>query len=285
MHAEKRIAELVVEVNKHNYQYNVLNSPTVSDREFDLLLRELIDLERDYPHLIRPESPTQRVGSDLSKEFPTVVHDRPMLSLDNTYSEDELRNFETRLRRDLPGSELEYVAELKIDGVALSLVYENGILVRGVTRGDGIRGEEITANVKTIHAIPLRLSEPIEHCEIRGEVYLNHLTFDALNQQREQEGENPFANPRNAASGSLKLQDPRLVARRRLSFFAYFLRSQTRALETHEQNLSFLESLGLPVNPNRAICRNIDDILTYARKWQEQRPYLPYDIDGIVIKL
>lgn len=285
MTPQERIATLVRELNEHNYKYNVLNAPTISDREFDHLLHELVDLEQQHPDLIQPDSPTQRVGSDLSKEFPTVVHEVPMLSLDNTYSEDELREFEDRIRRELPGEDLQYVAELKIDGVALSLTYENGLLVRGVTRGDGVQGEDITANVKTIRAIPIRLHQNVDHCEIRGEVYLNHKTFDAINAQREKEGENRFANPRNAAAGSLKLQDPRLVAQRRLSFFAYFFRSNTHAQDTHAENLNFVETLGLPVNPNRAICNGIDDILKYARHWQEERPNLPYDIDGIVIKL
>lgn len=285
MNAPERIKTLVKELNTHNYNYNVLNAPTISDRAFDQLLHELIDLETQHPHLIEPDSPTQRVGSNLSKEFPTVVHEVPMLSLDNTYSEDELRDFEDRIRKELPGEELQYVAELKIDGVALSLTYEKGLLVRGVTRGDGVQGEEITANVKTIQSIPIRLHQPIDHCEIRGEVYLNHKTFDLMNEKREQDGENRFANPRNAAAGSLKLQDPRLVAQRKLSFFAYFFRSETHAKETHADNLNFITQLGLPVNPNRAICNGIEDILTYARHWQEQRPHLPYDIDGIVIKL
>ena len=285
MNPTERIQKLVTELNTHNYNYNVLNAPTISDREFDHLMHELIDLETKHPDLILPDSPTQRVGSDLSKEFPTVVHDVPMLSLANTYSEDELRDFEDRIRKELPDEDLQYVAELKIDGVALSLTYENGLLVRGITRGDGTQGEDITNNVKTIQSIPIRLNEPIDHGEIRGEVYLSHKTFDTINQQREQDGENPFANPRNAAAGSLKLQDPRLVAQRRLSFFAYSFRSENFIQDTHSENLSYIEKLGLPVNPNRALCNGIDDILSFARHWQEQRPNLPYDIDGIVIKL
>lgn len=285
MNPNERIQTLVTELNTHNYNYNVLNAPTLSDREFDHLMHELIDLETKHPTLILPDSPTQRVGSDLSKEFPTVVHDVPMLSLANTYSEDELRDFEDRIRKELPEENLQYVAELKIDGVALSLTYENGLLVRGITRGDGTQGEDITNNVKTIQSIPIRLSKPIDHCEIRGEVYLSHQTFDALNQQREQDEENPFANPRNAAAGSLKLQDPRVVAQRRLSFFAYSFRSTNFTQSTHSENLDYIQKLGLPVNPNRALCNGIEDILTFARHWQEQRPNLPYDIDGIVIKL
>ncbi|MDE2831441.1 MAG: NAD-dependent DNA ligase LigA [Gemmatimonadota bacterium] len=294
MNPTNRIAQLVEQLNEHNYRYAVLNDPVISDREYDALLRELSDLEARHPDLIQPDSPTQRVTSDLTREFPTVQHDVPMLSLDNTYSEDELRDFEDRIRRELPDEELQYVAELKIDGVALSLIYENGLLIRGVTRGNGTQGEDITPNVKTIKSIPIRLkacaemglfSNPVSYCEIRGEVYLDHNTFDAINVQREKNEENPFANPRNAASGSLKLQDAQQVAERRLSFFAYSFRSPNIQLPTHGENLSYLESLGLPVNTNRALCNNIDDIIAQAREWQEKRPDLPYDIDGIVIKV
>ncbi|MCY3871744.1 MAG: NAD-dependent DNA ligase LigA [Gemmatimonadetes bacterium] len=289
-----RIAQLVEQLNEHNYRYAVLNDPVISDREYDTLLRELSDLEARHPDLIQPDSPTQRVTSDLTREFPTVQHDIPMLSLDNTYSEDELRDFEDRIRRELPDEELQYVAELKIDGVALSLIYENGLLTRGVTRGNGTQGEDITPNVKTIRSIPIRLkacaeiglfSNLVPYCEIRGEVYLDHNTFDAINVQREKNEENPFANPRNATSGSLKLQDAQQVAERRLSFFAYSFRSPAIQLPTHGENLSYLERLGLPVNANRTLCDNIDDIIAQAREWQEKRPDLPYDIDGIVIKV
>ena len=279
-----RIAQLVEQLNEHNYRYAVLNDPVISDREYDALMRELSDLEAQHPDLIQPDSPTQRVTSDLTREFPTVQHDVPMLSLDNTYSEDELRDFEDRIRRELPDEELQYVAELKIDGVALSLIYENGLLTRGVTRGNGTQGEDITPNVKTIKSIPIRLSNPVPYCEIRGEVYLDHNTFDAINVQRKKNEENPFANPRNATSGSLKLQDAQQVAERRLSFFAYSFRSSAIQLPTHGENLSYLERLGLPVTEH-VLCDTIDDIITQAREWQEKRQKLEYDIDGIVIKV
>ncbi len=285
MNPTDRIAQLVEQLNEHNYRYAVLNDPAISDREYDALMRELSDLEAQHPDLIQPDSPTQRVTSDLTREFPTVQHQVPMLSLDNTYSEDELRDFEDRIRRELPDEELQYVAELKIDGVALSLIYENGLLTRGVTRGNGTQGEDITPNVKTIRSIPIRLKDPVPYCEIRGEVYLDHNTFDAINVQREKNEENPFANPRNATSGSLKLQDAQQVAERRLSFFAYSFRSRDIQLPTHGENLSYLERLGLPVNTNHALCDNIDDILTQAREWEEERQKLKYDIDGIVIKV
>ncbi len=280
-----RIDELVRELNEHNYRYNVLSAPIISDQDFDGLLRELIDLEAEHPDLVRPDSPTQRVGSDLSKTFPTVVHEVPMLSLDNTYSEEEIREFEARMHRELPEEDLNYVTELKIDGVALSLTYENGLLVRGVTRGDGVQGEEITPNVRTIRSVPLRLREPVAFCEVRGEVYLTKGAFETLNRQREQEDENPFANPRNAAAGSLKLQDPRLVAERNLSFFAYFLRSLDLAHTSHAESLDHLEHLGFPVNPERRRCKTPDDIVAYWQKWNRDRDDLPYEIDGIVIKL
>ena len=284
MKPSDRIAQLVEQLNEHNYRYAVLNDPVISDREYDVLMRELGDLEARHPDLIQPDSPTQRVTSDLTREFPTVQHEVPMLSLDNTYSEDELRDFEDRIRRELPDEELQYVAELKIDGVALSLIYENGLLTRGVTRGNGTQGEDVTPNVKTIRSIPIRLKDPVPYCEIRGEVYLDHNTFDAINVQREKNEENPFANPRNATSGSLKLQDAQQVAERHLSFLAYSFRSPDTQLPTHGENLSYLERLGLPVTEND-LCNNIDDIITQAREWQEKRPDLEYDIDGIVIKV
>ena len=269
-----RIAQLVEQLNEHNYRYAVLDNPVISDLAYDALMRELRDLEARHPDLIQPDSPTQRVTSDLTREFPTVQHEVPMLSLDNTYSEDELRDFEARIRRELPDEELQYVAELKIDGVALSLIYENGLLTRGVTRGNGTQGEDITPNAKTIKSIPIRLSDPVPYCEIRGEVYLDHNTFDAINVQREKNEENPFANPRNATSGSLKLQDAQQVAERRLSFFAYSFRSPNIQLPTHGENLSYLERLGLPVNTNCALCENIDDIIARVREWEEERQKL-----------
>lgn len=284
MTTAQRIQALVRELNEHNHRYSVLNAPVISDSEYDRLLRELTDLETQHPDLVEPDSPTRRVSSDLSKTFPTVAHDAPMLSLDNTYSEEELRDFEARIRRELPGDDLEYVAELKIDGVALSLTYENGLLLRGVTRGDGVQGEDITPNVRTIASIPIRLREPLARCEVRGEAYLTHGAFEAINARRAQEDEPLFANPRNAAAGSLKLQDPRLVSRRRLSFFAYHLNLPGQN-HTHADNLLHLIALGFPVNTNRAVCKNIDDILRFAHHWQQKRPELPYDIDGIVVKV
>ncbi len=283
--ARNRIARLVGELNEHNYRYYVLGDPAVSDAEFDRLMGELEELESGHPDLVPPDSPTRRVGSDLSGTFPAVRHDVPMLSLDNTYSEADLIEFDARLRRELPGEDLVYLAELKVDGVALSLTYENGLLVRGVTRGDGLQGEDITPNVRTIRSIPLRLREPVERCEIRGEVYLTRENFEAINREREQREEPLFANPRNTAAGSLKIQDPQLVADRNLNFFAHGLLTAQPQNDRHSESLDRLEKLGFSVNPERRHCSSTDDIVAYWRKWDGDRESLSYEIDGIVVKL
>ena len=282
---KNRIERLVRELNEHSYRYYVLDAPTVSDREFDELMGELAELESGHPDLVPPDSPTRRVGSDLSGTFPTVRHEVPMLSLDNTYSEADLTEFDARLRRELPGEDLVYLAELKVDGVALSLTYENGLLVRGVTRGDGTQGEEITPNVRTIRSIPIRLREPVERCEIRGEVYLTREDFDAINKTRAEQEEPLFANPRNTAAGSLKLQDPRLVAERNLSFFAHGLLTPQSQRERHSESLESLERLGFAVNPERRQCNTTEEIVDYWRTWDRDREPLPYEIDGIVVKV
>ena len=283
--AQSQIEQLVRELNEHNYRYHVLGAPSISDREFDRLLNDLGRLEARHPDLIPPDSPTRRVGSDLSKSFPTVRHDVPMLSLDNTYSEEELVEFDARMRRELPGEDLDYTVELKVDGVALSLTYEHGLLVRGVTRGDGLQGEDITPNARTIRSVPLRLREPMARCEIRGEVYLTRQNFEAINRQREQQEESLFANPRNTAAGTLKLQDPRLVAERGLSFFAYGLLTPGRVYDRHSESLDHLERLGFSANPERRQCNSIEEIVAYWRTWDRDRKSLSYEIDGIVVKV
>ena len=282
---EARIDELVRELNEHCYRYHVLNQPAIPDEAYDRLLRELSDLEAAHPGLVRPDSPARRVGSDLTKDFPTVEHALPMLSLDNTYSEAELREFADRVAKELPSDDLRWVCELKIDGVALSLTYENGLLVRGVTRGDGVQGEDITPNVRTIRSIPIRLREAVDWCEIRGEVYLTGEALRTINRRREAEEENPFANPRNAAAGSLKLQDPQLVAGRGLSFSAYGIWSESLSLESHSDGLRRLRDLGFPVNPEWESCDTLDDVVAYWQRWGDRRDTLDYDIDGIVVKL
>lgn len=288
----RRIEELRDLIYQHDYNYYVLNEPTISDREYDLLMQELIELENKYPMLITPDSPTQRVGGEPTKEFPVVMHEVPMLSLSNTYSIDELKDFHRRVQEGLPpGEKIEYVTELKIDGIAISLHYRNGLFVQGVTRGDGFRGDDITNNLKTIRSLPLRLNfrdlkrYEFENIEVRGEIYMNRNDFEELNRERAKLGEKIFANPRNATAGTLKLQDPKQVAERPLNLFCYYLRSQTKELETQYENLKILKSLGFKVNPYHQLCYSIDEVIDFCKEWEEKRESLPYDIDGVVIKV
>jgi DNA ligase (NAD+) len=290
--AKKRIAELVERLNYYNKRYYVDNVSEISDYEFDRLMDELRRLEEAFPDLVFPDSPTQRVGSDLTKEFPTVRHRYPMLSLDNTYSEGELREFEQRIRRflGLAATEpIEYVCELKIDGVSISLIYDSkGYLQRGVTRGNGVEGEDVTPNIKTIASIPLRIEsrEPLPaYVEIRGEVVLTKAQFQKLNEQRAMDGEPLFANPRNTAAGTLKLQDPQEVARRRLSCYTYFLLTEPAIVKSHWEALEQLGSWQLPVSPHARLCRNIDEVLSYVQEWEHKRHELPFETDGIVVKV
>lgn len=287
----QRAAELRTQIHEHNYRYYVLNDPTVSDREFDALLEELQHLEDAHPELITPDSPTQRVGSDLSSAFPTVTHARPMLSLANTYSEEEARDFDRRVRERLGDQPFRYVAELKIDGVAISLTYEDGLLVRGVTRGNGEQGDEITPNVRTIRSVPLRVrptdvkGTPLANFEVRGEVYMEVEDFRQMNREREERGEKTFANPRNSTAGSLKMMDPRLVAERPLNLFVYYLYTDDATLSRHSENLELLKKLGFRVNPGSAICETIDDVSSFWKEWSEKRETLPFEIDGVVVKV
>ena len=283
--AARKIAELTTQLNEHNYRYYVLADPAVPDQGYDRLLVELQKLEEAHPDLLQPDSPSQRVGSPPSSEFPTVVHDIPMLSLDNSYSRAEIEAFDQRVRDALPDEEINYVAELKIDGVALSLRYENSILVRAATRGNGAQGDEITANARTIRSIPLRLRQEGINCEIRGEVYMSADDFNALNQQRKDDDEPLFANPRNATAGSLKLQDSRQVARRHLRFFAYWLHQPNTPVATQLDHLHNLQEWGLPTNSAAAACPNLKDVFYFYQQYEIQRDELPYEIDGIVIKV
>ena len=283
--AARRIAQLVTELNEHGYRYYTLTDPSISDREFDQLLAELQDLEQAHPDLVQADSPTLRVGGDPTSEFATVEHAVPMMSLDNSYSREDIEAFDQRVRTSLPDEAIVYMAELKIDGVALSLRYEDSLLIRAATRGDGIRGDEITANARTISSIPLRLRQPGITCEVRGEVYLAERDFTALNQQRADDEEPLFANPRNATAGSLKLQDPRLVARRNLRFFAYWLHAPHAGADSHSQHLDLLHQWGLPVNPHRALCPDLDAVLAFYGEFDRRRDALDYEIDGVVIKV
>ncbi|HHJ51864.1 MAG TPA: NAD-dependent DNA ligase LigA, partial [Caldithrix abyssi] len=286
-----RIEELRKKIRQYDYEYYVLAQPSVSDFEYDLLMKELEELERQHPELITPDSPTQRVSGEPTKEFPTVQHRYPMLSLANTYNDQEFLEFDQRVRSGLPpGAKVEYVAELKIDGVAVSLLYENGLLIRGATRGDGFQGDDITNNIRTIRSVPLKIMVEDEFpasFEVRGEVYLPKESFEAINRRRAQEGENLFANPRNAAAGTLKLQDARQVAERRLELFTYYYFTEERTFlrPTHLENLELLKRFGFPVNPHFRLCRDIQQVLEYVREWEEKRDQLPYEIDGVVVKV
>ncbi|ALJ00386.1 NAD-dependent DNA ligase LigA [Rufibacter tibetensis] len=283
---EARILELTKRLNYLNYQYYQNSVSEVSDYEFDQMLLELQKLEEQHPQFKSQNSPTQRVGGTITKNFPTVKHKYPMLSLGNTYSEDEVREFDTRVRK-VTGDHVEYVCELKFDGVAMSLTYTNGALTAGVTRGDGTRGDDITPNVRTIRSIPLHLhgeDVPAE-VEVRGEVFMPFSVFEELNKEREEIGEALMANPRNATSGTLKLQDSKEVARRRLSMFAYALLSTPTLFESHSESLEALQRWGLNVSPTWRKCSTIEEVLDFIHEWETIRFELPIATDGIVVKV
>jgi DNA ligase (NAD+) len=284
----KRVEALREQLREHDYRYYVLAQPVVSDETYDKLMAELIRLERAYPELVTPDSPSQRVGGEPMKEFPTVVHAVPMLSLSNTYNEEEVREFDRRVRSLLGKEPFRYVCELKFDGVAVSLLYTEGLFVRGATRGDGTQGDDITPNLRTIHSIPLRLKKTargLEDIEVRGEVFMTRSDFQKMNEERELTGEKIFINPRNSAAGTLKLQDPKIVAQRPLKFYAYYLRAEGTQLVSHYENLKLLQALGFPVNEHARLANSINDVIEYWKEWEERREDLPYDIDGVVVKV
>lgn len=282
--AEIRITDLRNQLNQYNYEYYVLDKPSVPDAEYDQLLKELGKLEEEFPELITPDSPTQRVGGQVLEMFNKVTHDSPMLSLGNAFNEDDLRDFDRKVRQAV-GDQFSYVCELKIDGLAVSLKYENGLFVQGSTRGDGTVGEDITANLKTIRSIPLRLKDPIT-MEVRGEAFMPKRSFLRLNELKEENGEEPFANPRNAAAGSLRQLDPKIAASRNLDIFLYSIANlEGTRITAHSEGLDWLDQLGLKTNKERRTCANIEEVLQYIEGWGEKRPHLPYEIDGIVIKV
>jgi DNA ligase (NAD+) len=286
--AEKRIARLRDEIRRHEHLYYVLAKPEISDHEYDALERELRELEAEHPELVTPTSPTQRVGEKPSSEFPTYAHRVPMLSLDNTYSERELREFEARLFRAIGEREIAYTAELKIDGLSMALHYEQGRLVRAVTRGDGVRGDDVTPNARAIRSIPLELlgSDAPAELEVRGEVYLPRSRFEAINREREENEEEPFANPRNAAAGTMKSLDARVVEKRGLEVFLYsvaHLRGAT--IESQWQALERMRGWGLRTNPASRLCLGISEVLDVIEEWRERRATLEYEIDGVVVKV
>lgn len=286
MVVKDKIKALREALEQHNYNYYVLSAPTISDREFDEMMKELQVLEEAHPEYADPHSPTQRVGSDLSKEFEQVVHKYPMLSLGNTYSEDEVEDFYERIARDL-NEPFEIVAELKYDGTSISLTYEDGRLVRAVTRGDGTRGDDVTANVKTIRSVPLKLMGDRYPAtfEIRGEILLPWAEFDRLNKEREEQEEPLFANPRNAASGTLKQQNPAVVAARKLDAYFYYLLGEELPAETHFDNLEAARSWGFKIPNVIRVCNSLEDIYDYIAYWDVERKNLPVATDGIVLKV
>lgn len=284
--AKKRIEELSREIEEHNYRYYVLSKPVISDFEFDKMLEELISLERRFPQFLSPESPSQRVGGQVTKEFESVVHTYPMMSLGNTYSEAEVTEFDERIRKAI-GNDFEYVCELKFDGVAIGLTYSGGKLLRAVTRGDGIRGDDVTVNVKTIRSVPLQLrpDDFPEEFEIRGEIILNKKEFERINLERIEIGEEPFANPRNTASGTLKMQDSSEVAKRKLDCYLYALYGENLQFKTHYNALDAARKWGFKISEHVKRCKNTNEVFDYINHWESARHRLPYEIDGVVIKI
>ena len=281
--AQKRVAELTKILNDANYNYCVNDNPQITDQEYDKYLRELINIETEYPDLADPNSPTKRVGGQVVDKFNKVVHERPMLSLANVFNEDEIRDFDAKIKKE--GFTPEYVCEYKIDGLSVALIYEQGKLVRGVTRGDGVTGEDITHNVKTIKCIPLTLSKPID-IEVRGEIFMNKSTLQKLNAEREKAGQPLLQNVRNAAAGSIRQLDSRITAKRELDNFIYYLPDPEKyGIKTHLEALEFMKSLGFKVNPANRLVSDIDGILKFIAEITEKRSKLPYEIDGVVIKV
>jgi DNA ligase (NAD+) len=294
--AKQKIEALSAELKQHNYNYYILSQPSISDFEFDQKLKELEALEKEFPVFLSPNSPTQQVGGDITKNFQQVKHRYPMLSLGNTYSEEELLDFDERVRKSI-GNEFTYVCELKFDGLAISITYENGILVRAVTRGDGVQGDDVTNNVKTIRSIPQVLTGNFPATfEIRGEIFMHRKTFDRLNNNLRKElleqgvdedkiAERLYKNPRNFASGSLKMQDSKEVAKRSLDAFLYFVYSDQNVAETHAESLQIASSWGFQVSDHFKVCQNMQEVMAFINRYNKDRNQLSYDIDGVVIKV
>lgn len=284
--ARQLIETLTAELKQHNYNYYVLAQPTISDFDFDVKLKELAGLEKQHPEFASADSPTQLVGGEITKEFKTVKHRWPMLSLGNTYNEQELLDFDQRIRKAI-GNNFEYVCELKFDGLSMSMTYQHGKLVSAVTRGNGVEGDEVTTNVRTIHSVPKKLThgDYPDMFEIRGEVFMHRKAFERLNDERIENGEVPYANPRNFASGTMKLQNSGEVAKRPLDCFLYFLYTEKQLFKTHWESLQAVKSWGFHVSEHNKLCSNIDEVLKFIAHWEERRFELSFDIDGIVIKV
>lgn len=281
----EEVEKLREEIEYHNYRYYVLNDPVITDEEFDKLMKRLIELEKKYPELVTPDSPTQRVGGRVLEGFKTERHTVPMLSLDNTYSEEEILEFDKRIRKTLQEAEVEYVAELKIDGVSIALRYEEGRFKMALTRGDGLEGEDVSENVKTVRSVPLRLRKPLT-VEVRGEIYMPVDEFRRINEERQEEGLPLFANPRNAAAGTLRQLDTSEVASRKLDSFVYYVvEPEKYGLKSQWEALEFLKELGFKVNPHSRLCRNIQEVVDYWNEWKERKKELDYWVDGVVVKV
>ena len=287
--AKVKIDALKCEISLHNRNYYSLDQPVISDSTFDVLLEELLHLENRFPQFLTADSPSQRVGGEVIKEFQSVAHIFPMLSLSNSYNEEDLEAFDQRIKNTLEldsSSEVEYVCELKFDGLSISLRYADGVLERAVTRGDGLKGDDVTANAKTIYGIPLKLNGPVPKLfEARGEIYMSRKRFEELNKDRETLGEPPLANPRNTASGTMKMQDSAAVAKRKLECFTYYLSGSDFNFETHFDSLLWGKQHGFPVSNDTKICKGIREVLNFVKEWETLRRDLPFDIDGIVVKV
>ena len=281
---ENRMNELIEKINKASYEYYVNDNPTITDQEYDDYYNELLRLEKKYPELKRDDSPTNRVGGQVVDKFEKVAHETPMLSFDDIFNEDEVVNFDERIRKTCPNAT--YTLEPKMDGLSGSLLYKNGILVRAATRGDGLIGENITHNVKTIKSVPLKLNKDID-IEVRGEIYMSKKSFEKCNEERKQKGENLFANPRNAAAGSVRQLDSSIAARRNLDFMAYFLPNPDKyGIKTQDESLAFLKELGFKTNYKlNGIASNVSDIISYIDNLSIERESLPFEIDGVVLKV
>ena len=292
--AQNRIQQLSVELEQHNYNYYVLDNPTISDLQFDVLLEELISLEKQFPEFLSASSPSQRVGGTITKEFKTVKHKYPMLSLSNSYSAEDMVDFDRKVREGLglqssdlfSSSSVNYVCELKFDGLSIGLTYENGELKQAITRGDGVQGDDVTTNAKTIKSIPLKLKGNYPSLfEIRGEIFMSRTVFDSINKEREEIGDAPLANPRNAASGTMKMQDSSVVASRQLDCFLYYLLGDNMSHTNHYQNLQDAKTWGFKISEHTKLFSNINEVLEFINHWDKERFKLPFDIDGIVIKV
>ena len=281
----EEVERLRDEIEYHNYRYYVLADPVITDEEYDRLVKRLIELEKRYPQLISPDSPTQRVGGKVLDGFEKVKHSQPMLSLDNTYNEDDIREFDERIKRNLKLESVEYVAELKIDGVSIALRYYRGKFNMAITRGDGTEGENVSENIKLVRSVPLRLREKVD-VEVRGEIYMPVDEFKKINEEREENGEAPFANPRNATAGTIRQLDTSVVSRRRLDSFMYYLVNPEKyGIETQWDALRYLKNLGFKVNPHSRLCKDVDEVIDYWKEWIKRRKDLDYWVDGVVVKV